>query len=150
AAWPAPERAALCGDLQPAAPGDLPGFRAVFPRPAAGALGACADCGSHEAGGAPASRGGGRHPPLWPAARLSALKRAGPAPNRRNEKAVYGALIRHSTMLSTSVNPTDGPRFDGGTPAPPAARLIPTGIAADAADFRSWQWQRDFKLLSAK
>jgi hypothetical protein len=27
---------------------------------------------------------------------------------------VYGALIRHSTMLSTSVNPTDGHRFDGG------------------------------------
>jgi hypothetical protein len=23
-------------------------------------------------------------------------------------------LIRHSTMLSTSVNPTDGLRFDGG------------------------------------
>ena len=31
----------------------------------------------------------------------------------RIEKAVYGALIRHSTMLSTSVNPTDGLRFDG-------------------------------------
>jgi hypothetical protein len=33
-----------------------------------------------------------------------------------DEKAVHGALIRHGTMLSTSVNPTDGPRFDGGTP----------------------------------
>jgi len=34
---------------------------------------------------------------------------------RRDEKAVHGALIRHGTMLSTSVNPTDGHRFDGGT-----------------------------------
>jgi hypothetical protein len=32
----------------------------------------------------------------------------------RDEKAVLGALIRHSTMLSTAVNPTDGLRFDGG------------------------------------
>jgi len=30
-----------------------------------------------------------------------------------DEKTVVGALIRHSTMLSTSVNPTDGLRFDG-------------------------------------
>jgi hypothetical protein len=27
---------------------------------------------------------------------------------------VYDALIRHGSMLSTSVNPTDGHRFDGG------------------------------------
>jgi hypothetical protein len=26
---------------------------------------------------------------------------------------VHGALIRHGTMLSTGVNPTDGHRFDG-------------------------------------
>jgi hypothetical protein len=33
-------------------------------------------------------------------------------------------LIRHSTVLSTSVNPTDGPRFDGGTPVLPKAVFI--------------------------
>jgi len=31
-----------------------------------------------------------------------------------DEKALQGALIPHSTMLSTPVNPTDGLRFDGG------------------------------------
>jgi hypothetical protein len=29
------------------------------------------------------------------------------------EKAVQNALIRHGSVLSTSVNPTDGLRFDG-------------------------------------
>src|SRR5215468_11548551 len=110
AARPAPQRAAVFGDLEPAPARDLPGFRAVFPRAAAGALGTCRDCGPHEAGGAPPPRGGRGHQPLRPAAGLSTLKRAGSA---GNEKAVHGALIRHGTMLSTSVNPTDGPRFDG-------------------------------------
>ena len=41
------------------------------------------------------------------------------------EKGVVGALIRHSTMLSTSVNPTDGLRFDGGAVASPKVKFIP-------------------------
>ena len=34
--------------------------------------------------------------------------------NRRGEKAVHEALIRHSPVLSTGVNPTDGHRSGGG------------------------------------
>src|SRR6185312_14796074 len=75
------ERAALFGDLQPAPARLLRGFRAVFPRPAAGALGACRDRGPHEAGGAPPPGNGGGEPPIWPAAGLSALIR--PASARR-------------------------------------------------------------------
>jgi hypothetical protein len=37
---------------------------------------------------------------------------------------VVGALIRHGTMLSTSVNPTDGLRFDGAALVSPKAMLI--------------------------
>src|SRR3954470_12981550 len=74
AARAAAERAAVFGDLQPGPDRVLPGFRADFPRPAAGALGACADRGSREAGGPPAPRGGGGDPPAWPAAGVSVLK----------------------------------------------------------------------------
>ena len=49
-------------------------FGLIFPRPAAGAVGARADRGSYEAGRAHASGGGGGDPPAWPAAGLSALK----------------------------------------------------------------------------
>src|SRR5207302_1397546 len=74
AARAAPERAAFCGDFQPGADGLLRDFRAVFSRPAAGAVGACGDRGSYETGRAPASGGGGGDPPARPAAGLSALK----------------------------------------------------------------------------
>ena len=43
-----------------------------------------------------------------------------------DEKAVYGALIRHGSVLSTSVNPTDGLRFDGAA----------AGFAGDGAHTR--------------
>ena len=46
-----------------------------------------------------------------------------------DEKAVYGALIRHGSVLSTSVNPTDGLRFDGGAKVPPRVALIRYVIA---------------------
>src|SRR5215216_1675900 len=64
AARAAPQRAAVFGDLQPGPDRVLPGFRADFPRPVAGAVGACADRGPHEAGG----------PPARPAAGISVLK----------------------------------------------------------------------------
>src|SRR5215469_6072710 len=84
AGWAAPERAAVFGDPEPASAGVLPDFRGVFPRPAVGALGTRRHHGPHEAGGSPAPRSGRRHPPLWPAAGLSALKkgRAGPKMKR--------------------------------------------------------------------
>ena len=46
-------------------------FGLIFPGPAAGAVGARADRGSHEARGSPASGGGGGDPAAWPAAGLS-------------------------------------------------------------------------------
>src|SRR3954447_2302713 len=75
AARVAPERAAVFGDLQPGPDRVLPAFRTDFPRPAAGALGACADRGPHEAGGPTASRGGGGDPPARPAARIPVVSR---------------------------------------------------------------------------
>src|SRR6185312_12823781 len=74
AARAAPERAAVFGDLQRGPDRVLPGFRADVPRPAAGAVGACADRGSHEAGGPPAPAGGGGDPPARSAAWISALR----------------------------------------------------------------------------
>src|SRR5207244_13375123 len=74
AARAAAERPTVFGDLQPGADRVLPGFRADFPRSAAGALGACADRGPHEAGGPPAPRGGGGDPPARPAAGISLLE----------------------------------------------------------------------------
>src|SRR6185312_7431591 len=74
AARAAPERAAVFGDLQPGPDRVLPGFRADFPCPAAGAVGACADRRSHETGGPPAPRGGGGDPPARSAARISLLE----------------------------------------------------------------------------
>src|SRR6266700_3417507 len=49
AAWAARERAAIFGDFQSVPDRLLRDFRAVFPHPAAGAVGARADRGSHEA-----------------------------------------------------------------------------------------------------
>jgi hypothetical protein len=37
---------------------------------------------------------------------------------------VHGALIRHGTVLSTSVNPTDGHRFEGEAEVSPKVALI--------------------------
>jgi hypothetical protein len=63
-----------------------------------------------------------------------------------DEKAVYGALIRRGSVLSTGVNPTDGLRFDGGAKVPPRMVLIRHVIAADGRR-RSWQWpRRDLRL----
>ena len=90
---------------------------------------------------------------------VEAIRRHGPPPGYPrsirplrpcNEKAVYGALIRHSTMLSTSVNPTDGPRFDGGTAILPTAMFIPKRIngGPKGCRKRSWRWRRDFKAFA--
>src|ERR1700722_19445592 len=73
AAWAAPQRTAFFGDFQPDPDRVLRDFRADFSRPAAGAVGACADRGSYEARGPQAPRGGGGDPPAWPAAGLFAL-----------------------------------------------------------------------------
>src|ERR1700761_5433306 len=69
----APQRAAVFGAVQPRTDRVLPAFRAGFPCPAAGALGACADRGSHEAGAAAPPRGRGGDPPAWPTTRLFPL-----------------------------------------------------------------------------
>src|SRR4029078_8494501 len=74
AARAAPGRAAVFGDLQPGPDRVLPGFRADFPCPAAGAVGACAYRRFTEAGGPPAPRGGGGDPSARPAARISLLE----------------------------------------------------------------------------
>jgi hypothetical protein len=57
------------------------------------------------------------------------------------EKAAVGALIRHGTMLSTSVNPTDGLRFDGGAVASPRAMFILRNRGGRPG--RSWRWRKD-------
>src|SRR6267154_6505797 len=71
--WAARERAAVFGDLQPVPDCLLRDFRAVFSRPAAGAIGARADRRSYETGRAHAPAGGGGDRPVRPAAGLSAL-----------------------------------------------------------------------------
>src|ERR1700736_1670079 len=73
AAWAARERAAVFGDLQPVPDRLLRDFRAVFSRPAAGAVGARADRRSYETGRAHAPAGGGGDPPVRPATGLSSL-----------------------------------------------------------------------------
>src|SRR6478609_263889 len=73
AARPALQRAAVFGDLPSGPDRILPDFRADFPRPAAGALGACDPGGLHEAGGPPAPGGGGGDPPARAAGGVSAV-----------------------------------------------------------------------------
>src|SRR4051812_11333120 len=73
AAQAALERSAFLGDFQPGSDRALRDFRAGFSHSAAGALGTCDYRRSYEARTAPASRGGGGHPPARAAARVSAL-----------------------------------------------------------------------------
>src|SRR5436305_7447746 len=104
AARAAPQRAAVFGDFQPDPDRVLRDFRAGFSRSSLGAVGPRDHRGSHETRGAPASRGRGCDPPARPAAGVPALKACAWQAN---------PLIQPPAMLSTTVNPTDGPRFDG-------------------------------------
>ena len=100
-------------DLQPGPDRVLRDFRADFPGPAAGAVGARADRGPHEARGPPASGGGGGDPPARPAAGLSALTRGNRAIRARD-----GLRLRHKSLCMA------GKRFDFG--GPPCYRPPPT------------------------
>src|SRR5262249_51890437 len=67
------ERAAAFGGFQSGSARVLRAFGADFSPAAAGAVGPCRHFRLHETRGAPAPRGGGRHPSARAAARLSAL-----------------------------------------------------------------------------
>src|ERR1700731_1594181 len=81
---PAPQRTAVFGAVQPRSDRLLHHFRAGFPCPAAGALSACADRGSHEAGGAAAPGSVGGDPPAWPTTRLFPLIRGRRAGSKKS------------------------------------------------------------------
>src|SRR5947207_7240706 len=138
----AAERAAVFGHLQSGPDRVLRGFRADFPHPVPGAVGACDHRRSHETGAAAAPRGGGGHPSARPAAGLSALGSASRPQNTCAWQA--NALIRRSAMLSTAVNPTDGLRFDGSAASAAEGDVHPQILRRTAAE-RSWQWRTDFR-----
>src|SRR5713101_8631684 len=104
AAWAARERAAVFGDLQPVPDRLLRDFRAVFSRPAAGAVGARADRRSHKTGRAHAPAGGGGDPPVRPATGLSSLNACGNRAVRADAGVTAGRLTKSLCMA--------GKRFD--------------------------------------
>src|SRR5450631_4559476 len=104
AAWAARERAAVFGDLQLVPDRLLRGFRAVFSRPAAGAVGARADRRSYETGRAHAPAGGGGDPPVRPATGLSSLTLAETGLPALTQGVTAGRLTKSPCMA--------GKRFD--------------------------------------